>query len=216
MHAGLGHCLIDGETAAGQERRLQEAIGISFGKLREVVHLIAFGLFVSGYKLIESLWNREFFCFYKVGFENQQKPVAVCHENVVEKFAQVFVMSCRVVFMNRREQQSVRVPLVADQVVKRFMHSDHLNREIRAVGEWIRVPFCDLCLFSCGWRDPVLEEDEIEKAIKLVADFTEMGNAFEAEAFKEAERSGVLCVDSGDHRVFTGDRGQRDQGLEES
>ena len=84
------------------------------------------------------------------------------------------------------------------------------------MGTWIRVTFCAPCLFSCGWRDPVLEEDEIENAIEFVADFAEMGDAFEAEALKETERSGVLCVDSGDHCVFAGDRGQRDQGLQKS
>ena len=53
-------------------------------------------------------------------------------------------------------------------------------------------------------RDPVLQQDEVEKAIELETDFTEMTDALEAEALEESEGGGIFGVDTGDHGVFAG------------
>ena len=65
-------------------------------------------------------------------------------------------------------------------------------------------------------RERELNEDQIQEAAELEADFLEMSHALKSEAFVETERSDVFGVDSSDHHVLAQGCGARDQGLQQS
>ncbi len=50
--------------------------------------------------------------------------------------------------------------------------------------------------------EDLLEEEQVEPAVELVADLAEVGYALEAEGFVEVDRDFVFCVDAADHGVF--------------